>query len=61
MDIVYAAEKLSIARLLSQHTRRLVEPGDISVTENPDQTGSFRIDWRFKQFRLAPNGEISPD
>lgn len=58
MDIIYAAEKPSIARLLSDHTRRRVEPEDIDVTENPDQTGSFYIGWRFKHFVLSPSGEI---
>ena len=58
MDIVYAAEKPSIARLLSIHTRRLVRPQDIEVTENPDETGSFFIGFRFDQYVLSPNGEI---
>jgi hypothetical protein len=58
MDIVYAAEKPSIARLLSIHTRRLVRPQDIEVTENPDETGSFFIGFQFDQYVLSPNGEI---
>jgi len=58
MDIVYAAEKPSIARLLSIHTRRLVRPQDIQVTENPDETGSFFIGFQFDQYVLSPNGEI---
>ena len=58
MDIVYAAEKPSIARLLSIHTRRLVRPQDIDVTENPDETGSFFIGFQFDQYVLSPNGEI---
>ena len=58
MDIVYAAEKPSIARLLSVHTRRLVRPQDIEVTENPDETGSFFIGFRLDQYVLSPNGEI---
>jgi len=59
MDIVYAAEKPSIARLLSIHTRRLVRPQDIQVTENPDETGSFFIGFQFDQYVLSPNGEIA--
>jgi hypothetical protein len=58
MDIVYAAEKPSIARLLSIHTRRLVRPQDIEVTENPDETGSFFIGFQFDQYVLSPSGEI---
>ncbi len=58
MDIVYAAEKPSIARLLSIHTKRLVRPQDIRVTENPDETGSFFIGFQFNQYVLSPNGEI---
>ena len=58
MDIIYAAEKPSIAKLLSAHTRRLVRPQDIRVTENPDETGSFFIGFQFDQYVLSPNGEI---
>ncbi len=58
MDIVYAAEKPSIARLLSIHTKRLVRPQDIQITENPDETGSFFIGFQFNQYVLSPNGEI---
>jgi hypothetical protein len=58
MDIIYAAEKPSIAKLLSVHTRRLVRPQDIQVKENPDETGSFFIGFQFNQYVLSPNGEI---
>ncbi len=47
MDIVYAAEKPSIAKVLSEHVQRDIRPGDIQVHANPDETGSFFIRWRF--------------
>jgi len=61
MDIVYAAEKPSIAKLLSDHTQCTVEPEEIRVTENPGETGSFCIGWQFEHYVLSPNGEIVSD
>ncbi len=61
MKIVYAAEKPSIAGLLSEHLKRRVEPRDIDVCANPDETGSFLIRWRFADFVLSPNGEVIPE
>ncbi len=61
MDIVYAAEKPSIAKLLSDHTKRRVSPDEINVTENPDETGSFCIGWQFEKYVLSPNGRIAVD
>ena len=61
MNIVYAAEIPSIAKLLSDHTQRTVEPDEIKVTENPDETGSFCIGWQFEHYVLSPNGEIVSD
>ena len=58
MKIVYAAEKPSIARLLSEHTKRAVRPEDISITENPNETGSFYIGFDLERYVLAPNGNI---
>lgn len=59
MDIVIAAEKPSIAKLLSQYVRRTVRPDEIKVSENPDETGSFYIGLNLDNFVLMPNGEIA--
>lgn len=59
MDIVIAAEKPSIARLLSEHMRCRVRPDEIQVTENPDETGSFYIGFQLDRFVMSPNGEIA--
>ena len=61
MDIVYAAEKPSIARLFSERIKRNVLPEDIMVTENPDETGSFYIGWQMDRYVMSPGGEIAPD
>lgn len=61
MDIVYAAEKPSIAKLLSDYTRRTVKPEEILVTENPDETGSFHINFKLDHYVLSPNGVIESD
>ena len=61
MDIIIAAEKPSIAKLLSEHTRRRIGPEEIEITENPDETGSFYIGWQFEQFVLSPSGEIESE
>ena len=58
MDIVYAAEKPSIAKVLSEHVKRDVRPGEIQVEANPDETGSFFIRWRFGRYVMSPNGEV---
>ncbi len=61
MDIIYAAEKPSIATLLSQYVRRQVRPDEIKVSENPDETGSFYIGFDLNHYVLSPSGEIAPD
>ena len=61
MDIIYAAEKPSIATLLSKHVKRRVRPEEIKVSENPDETGSFYIGFDLDHYVLSPSGEIAPD
>ena len=61
MDIVYAAEKTSIATLLSEHAQRRIAPDELLVAENPDETGSFCIAWQMRAFVLSPNGDIAPE
>lgn len=59
MDIVYAAEKPSIASVLSKHVKRDIKPGEIRVHANPNETGSFFIRWRLDSFVMSPNGKVS--
>lgn len=61
MDIIYAAEKPSIAMLLSERMRRYVNPDEIKLTENPNETGSFYIGWEFNRYVMSPGGEIALD
>ncbi len=61
MNIVIAAEKSSIATLLSDFVKRSVNPDEIKVTENPDETGSFFVGLQCERFVLSPNGEIAAD
>ena len=59
IDIVYAAEKPSIATLLSERVKREIGPEDITVTENPDETGSFFIGYRLNRYVMSPDGDIA--
>ena len=58
MDVIYAAEKRSIAELLGDYVNQDVDPEEIDVTENPGETGSFYIGWGVRRYRLSPAGEI---
>ena len=58
MDVIYAAEKRSIAELLGDYVNQDVGPEEIDVTENPGETGSFYIGWGVHRYRLSPAGEI---
>lgn len=58
MDIVYAAEKPSIAKLLGEYVKQDVAAEDIHIHENPRETGSFLIGWRLRRYVLSPSGRI---
>ena len=61
MNIVIAAEKPSIAKLLSEYVKRRVNPEEIKLTENPDETGSFFVGLQFERYVMSPNGDIAVD
>lgn len=61
MNIVIAAEKSSIATLLSDFVKRSVNPDEIKVTENPDETGSFFVGLQCERFVLSPSGVLAAD
>ena len=61
MNIVIAAEKPSIATLLSAYVKHRVEATDIKVTENPDETGSFFVGYELERYVIAPDGEVRAD
>ena len=61
MDIIYAAEKGTIAELLGDYVNQDVRPEEIDVTENPSETGSFYIGWRLRNYVLSPAGGIESE
>ena len=61
MNIVIAAEKPSIATLLSEYVKRPVNPDDIKLSENPDETGSFFVGFNLERYIVSPSGEVHAD
>ena len=61
MNIVIAAEKPSIATLLSEYVKRRVDVDDIKVSENPDETGSFFVGFDLDRYVITPSGEVRVD
>ena len=61
MDVIYAAEKPSIAKLLGDYVKQEVDPEEINVTENPSETGSFYVGWKLRRYVLSPAGEIASE
>jgi len=57
-DIVYAAEKRSIADVLSTHLHCRVAEDELEVRESPTETGSFLVRWRRGRFVLAPERQV---
>ena len=61
MKIVIAAERPSIAGLLSEHMKRPIDPEEIRVSENPDETGSFLVGFDLERYVVSPSGEVYTD
>ena len=61
MNIVYAAEKPSIASLLSEFVKRPVRAEDIRVSENPNETGSFFVGFDLERYVVSPSGKVYAD
>lgn len=59
MDIVYAAEKSSIADVLSDRLHDRVSEAEIEVSENPAETGSFLVRRHLDRYVIAPNGDVT--
>jgi hypothetical protein len=59
MNIVLAAERPTIADLLSRRLRCPVNAQDINVRPNPEETGSFLIRWRLNRYLLSPDGRLA--
>ncbi len=61
MNIIYAAEKPSIAGILSDYLHTNVKPQEIDVCDNPDETGSFLIKWDIHRFIMSPDGQVESE
>ena len=61
MNITIAAEKTSIATLLSEHVKRCIGADDIKVCENPAETGSFFVGFGLERYVISPSGEVHAD
>jgi hypothetical protein len=61
MDIIYAAERPSIANLIGNYVKQNVTPDEIEITANPNETGSFYVGWRQERYVLSPSGQIESD
>ena len=60
MEVVYAAEKPTIADVLSDRLHLRIEPDEIEVHDNPEETGSFLVDSRHGRYILSPSGGVAP-
>jgi hypothetical protein len=58
MEIVYAAEKPSIAKVLSDRLHLEIGAQDIEVRDNPNETGSFLVNWRCSRYIVTPSGAV---
>ena len=61
MNIIYAAEKPSIASLLSEYVKRPGRAEDIRGSENPNETGSFFVGVDLERYVVSPSGEVYSD
>jgi len=61
MNIVIAAEKPSIATLLSDFVKHRVDASEIKLTENPAETGSFFVGLGLDRYVVSPSGEVHLD
>lgn len=59
MEIVLAAEKSTIAGLLSDRLHCPVDAQELSVRPNPEETGSFLVRWRLNRYLLSPDGRLA--